>query len=211
MIDDIAELVKNLRLQHYVLFGHSAFGMVALEFAKRHPSLLQGIIMVGTPLNSNLEVSRLNNEYFEIHADSERKKIDAERHAEFIKEDLTLLDPSSKFLRGYIWRDAPRYWHNPTFDCTPLWEGIILDDVINHFFSNILPATDVRRGLETIQCPIFLAAGMSDYDCCPWVWSEIENLPSKMTISRFLKSGHYPNYEEETLFDERIASWMKKL
>jgi hypothetical protein len=72
-------------------------------------SLLKGIIMVGTPLNSNLEVSRLNNEYFDTHADSVRKQIDAERRAEFIKEDLTLLDPSSKFLRGYIWRDASRY------------------------------------------------------------------------------------------------------
>lgn len=209
IIDDIAELARSLKLNSFLLFGHSAFGIVALEFAKKYSSFLKGIVMVGTPLNSNREVAAYNNSIFEKHADSHRQKIDSERRKQFSKENSTFLNYSQKFLREYTWRDAPRYWHNPAFNCSPLWEGIILNEVLNHFFEDILPKTDVKIDLEKIQCPIFLAAGMSDYDCCPWTWSEIENMPPKLTISRFYKSGHYPNYEEEDLFDEQIETWMK--
>lgn len=211
IIDDIRELAESLKISSFVLFAHSAYGIVALEFAKKYPSALKGIIMVGSPVNSNPEVAYHNNCYFESHASMERKKIDSERRTKFAREDLEKLDFSAKFLREYIWRDAARYWHDPSFDCTDLWQGVIVDEVLNHFFTNILPKNNAQKGLDKIKCPIFLAAGMSDYDCCPWMWSEIENPPSKLVVSRFEKSGHYPNYEEEQLFDERIASWIKEI
>lgn len=209
ILDDIFEMGKNLGLSSYVLFGHSAYGIVAMEYAKKFADSLEGIIMVGTPVNSNSEVAQVNDEYFKMHADPQRKEIDAARRAEYLKEDLSKLDISSKFLKSYIWRDGSRYWHQPAFDCTPLWEGIIVDDVLNHFFADILPKVDVRKGLETIAVPTFLAAGLSDFDCCPWDWLKIGKLPQKLTVSLFSNSGHYPNYEEEKLFDERIISWKK--
>jgi pimeloyl-ACP methyl ester carboxylesterase len=130
IIEDIFQLGEELGLAHYMVFGHSAFGIVVLEFAKKYPSKLKGIIMVGTPVNSSPAVAHQNDLYFQEHASIERKKIDRERRDQFAHEDLTFLTPSQKFLRGYIWRDGPRYWHDPAFDCTPLWEGILVDEVI---------------------------------------------------------------------------------
>lgn len=209
ILDDIAELAENLKLSSYTLFAHSAYGIVALEFAKQHPPSLAGVIMVGTPLNSNSEVAADNNQCFELNADPNRKKIDLERQIKFSKKNLEKLDPTTQFLQTYIHRDAPRYWHDPSFDCTPLWEGIPINtELLNHFFSTVLPKCDVRIGLENIDCPVFLAAGMSDFDCCPWVWSEIHNPPTKLIVSKFEKSGHYPHYEEASLFDERIHAWL---
>jgi hypothetical protein len=49
---------------------------------------------------------------------------------------------------------------------------------------------------------------MSDYDCCPWTWFDLSPLPPKMVVSRFEKSGHYPHYEEQELFDERVEQWL---
>jgi proline iminopeptidase len=133
-----------------------------------------------------------------------------ERRRQWAQEDLAHLDVSARFLREYIWRDGPRYWHDPEFDCTALWQDIEIDETLAHLFANILPSNDIEKGLHEIRCPIFLAAGESDYDCCPHIlWPQIKNLPRRMEISFFKQSGHYPNYEESELFDQRVTEWVK--
>ncbi|OJX09861.1 MAG: hypothetical protein BGO77_05455 [Caedibacter sp. 37-49] len=211
ILEDIKAWAEALELQKYALFGHSAFGIVALEFAKKYPDLVTHVIMTGTPINSNAQVAALHNEIFQTQADETRKRIDTERRAQVAKEDLTSLSSSERFLREYIYRDAPRYWHIPDYDCSHLWEGIVLDRLIDKFFTDILPSIDVREHLETIPTPIFLAAGVSDYDCCPWLWKDLPNLPSKMTIQSFENSGHWPQYEEANLFNQRIVEWLNRL
>jgi proline iminopeptidase len=211
IIDDIADLANSLNLPQFFIFGHSAYGIVALEFAKKYPNRVLGIIMSGTPPNCNAEVEAINNDYFEKHADVNRKIIDVQRREQFAKEDLQNLSVSDRFLKKYIWRDAPRYWHIPDFDCSDVWHDIILDDVIDYFFSVIMPNVDVKKDLEKVNNPIFLAAGNSDYDCCPFLWRYIENLPKRMVISEFKNSGHWPHYEEHELFDQRIENWLNQL
>jgi len=92
-----------------------------------------------------------------------------------------------------------------------LWRGINLDRLLVRLFSDILPGTNVLNGLENINEPIFLAAGVSDYDCCPWLWKEVKNLPENFTISIFNKSGHWPHYEEPELFDARVKQWIETI
>lgn len=208
IIEDIKTMGEALKLNRYVIFAHSAYGIIALEFAKKYPHLAAGIIMVGTPVNSNNTVAEKHNLIFQQTADQRRKSIDSERRAQIEKEDLSQLTSSGRWLREYVYRDAPRYWHIPDFDCTDLWEGITLDRLFIRLFSNILPNTDVLKGLEHVKDPIFLAAGISDYDCCPWLWNEVPNLPKNFTISTFSESGHWPHYEEPTLFDAAIKKWI---
>lgn len=210
ILKDIAEIAKNLKLSKFFIFGHSAYGIIALEFAKKYPELVMGIIMSGTPPNSNQQVAEANNAYFEKHASEDRKAIDAQRRIEFSTEKISHLSPAEQFKIGYVFRDAPRYWHVPNFDCSQLWEDITIDhNIFNSLFTKILPAIDVRNNLEEIGCPIFLAAGDSDFNCCPFQWSNIENLPKNMIISQFKESGHWPHYEEQDLFDQRVEYWLK--
>jgi proline iminopeptidase len=211
IVDDIAELATNLNLSKFFIFGHSAYGIIALEFAKKYPQLVLGIIMSGTPPNSNQQVAETNNAYFEKHASANRKKIDKERRAEFSEEKLMHLSPSEKFKMEYTWTHGPRYWHIPDFDCSDLWQGITIEHkIFNNLFSKILPSIDVRNNLDQIDCPIFLAAGDSDFNCCPFLWNSIQNLPKNMVISQFKESGHWPHYEEQSLFDQRIEAWLKQ-
>ncbi|HLB94138.1 MAG TPA: hypothetical protein VJJ81_02730 [Candidatus Babeliales bacterium] len=166
--------------------------------------------MVGTPPNANAQVAARNKAYFATHAEPERKRIYTQRAAEIAKEDLSKLNYAERFLRQYIYGSAPIYWHIPDFDCSELWHDIIVDEILNHLFNTIFPQTDVMQNLTKVTCPIVLAAGKSDYDCCPWTWQEIPNLPPKMVISEFTKSGHYPQYEEQALFDQRLITWAKQ-
>lgn len=210
IIDDIKAMVDALNLKQFVIFGHSAYGIVALEFAKKYPNVASGIIMVGTPVNSNQEVGVKNNLIFQKTADEKRKLIDFERRAQVAKEDLSQLTLSERWMREYIYRDAPRYWHIPDFDCTELWRGVLPDKLLLKLFTDILPETEVLTGLEKIEEPIFLAAGTSDYDCCPWMWQEVPNLPKNFMVSVFNNSGHWPHYEEAKLFDMRIEQWLSE-
>lgn len=127
IIEDIKELGEALKLEHYIIIGHSAYGIVALEFVKKYPNLASAILMIGTPLNSNLEVAAQNNAIFKKLADTNRKAIDTKRRDEVSKENLSLLSPGDRFLREYIYRDAPRYWHIPDYDCSNFWKGIVPD------------------------------------------------------------------------------------
>lgn len=209
IVDDIKALGDALNLKKYVIFGHSAYGIIALEFAKKYPNVASAFIMVGTPVNSNLEVAKQNDFIFQQLADQKRKLIDAERREQIAKEDLTKLTSAQRWIREYVYRDAPRYWHVPDFDCTQLWKDIALSSLLVRLFSDILPTVNVLKGLEKLHEPIFLASGISDYDCCPWLWKEVPNLPRNFTISTFDKSGHWPHYEESQLFDQRVSEWIR--
>ena len=86
-----------------------------------------------------------------------------------------------------------------------------MSETIHYFFSTLTPSTDTTQNLQKVICPVFLAAGVDDYDCCPIFWKTVPQLPPRMTISMFEKSGHWPHYEEANLFDERIAQWLTQL
>lgn len=208
IIDDIKLLAESLNLKKYYIFAHSAYGIIALEFAKKYPNHAAGIIMVGTPVNSNSKVLEENNLIFNKLADEERRRIDQERRAQIAKEDMSSLTAAQRWLREYVYRDAPRYWHIPDFDCTQLWEGISLDRLLIRLFEDILPKTDVLLNLEKVKTPVYLAAGVSDYDCCPWMWEQVPNLPKNFNITLFNQSGHWPHYEEAEFFDESVKKWV---
>lgn len=211
IIDDIKALGDALKLKQYIIFAHSAYGIIALEFAKKYPDIAKGIVMVGTPVNSNQKTLEINNSLFNQLAEPTRKAIDQKRREELKKEDLSQLTLQQRWLREYIYRDAPRYWHIPDFDCAELWEGVHLDKTFIKLFEEILPKTDVLQSLEKIRTPIFLAAGKSDYDCCPWMWKEVKNLPSRFIVGDFTQSGHWPHYEEADKFDHEIINWTQSL
>jgi pimeloyl-ACP methyl ester carboxylesterase len=46
--DDVSELLRQLETGPVVLVGHSMGGYVALAFARRHPEMLRGLVLVGT-------------------------------------------------------------------------------------------------------------------------------------------------------------------
>lgn len=49
MAEDIAAVADSLKLDKFVLVGHSMGGSVAIEYASRHPERVAALVMVGTP------------------------------------------------------------------------------------------------------------------------------------------------------------------
>lgn len=115
-----------------------------------------------------------------------------------------------RFQIEYIYRDAPKYWAQADFDCSDLWKGILPPPEFIPLFNTLLPSIDVKVDLDKLQCPVYLAAGTLDYDCCPWVWESLTQKYAKLYVEKYEHSGHYPHYEEQALFDKQILRWLKK-
>lgn len=52
--DDVAGLIRRLRLDRPVVVGHSLGGMVAIQLAARHPEIVRGLALLATTLNAGI-------------------------------------------------------------------------------------------------------------------------------------------------------------
>ena len=66
------------------------------------------------------------------------------------------------------------------------------------------------QAMKTIQCPIFLALGRYDYFNPPHLWESYRTYASDLTIRVFEKSGHTPQFEEQTFFDQELLKWLEQ-
>jgi pimeloyl-ACP methyl ester carboxylesterase len=213
--DDMIAIARQLNIREYILFGHSAFGLVSIEIAKKDP-FVSGVILVGSPTASNEEVGIQADNYFKSHADSDRKENDRGRKEYYLKNRKP--NDSLLSLEAYTSLSA-RYWADYSINDTILkkvWHGMRYEaELSEHFFSNILPSCHLLKDIEKVKCPVFLAGGKYDFDCIPlelWKTKEVINIFRKqLKIVEFLNSGHWPHFEETELFDHNVEQWIKHL
>jgi len=110
--------------------------------------------------------------------------------------------------------DAARYWKDfnlshDFFEC--LWKDIqVDDDIINHFFSDLLPTYNVTDKIDQILVPVVLFAGQLDFDSAPLMqWNALPK-PANFTIIDCGETGHWPQLENPTLFASAFRSWLKE-
>ncbi|MBY0461572.1 MAG: alpha/beta hydrolase [Alphaproteobacteria bacterium] len=212
---DIQSIADQLKLDKYVIFGHSCYGLVALETVKSDQRI-KGVIMAGTPTAWNPAHNQKAQQYFKETADEGRKENDRQRRAHFQK--IKKPDEHLLTIDGYI-SETSYYWADYNLDddiIRKTWEGINPDEqIVGHFFDNVLPNFSIENNIEKVQCPVFLAGGLYDFDCIPlllWKSEKVaRDLSDKLTLLECLKSGHWPHFEEPEFFDEGLAQWLKKI
>jgi proline iminopeptidase len=211
IVDDIATLLLELKLEKVVLLAHSCFGICALEVAKRPIPQLQGIMLVASPPCWNQESIAFANAHFEKQASPERKANDAARKAHF--EKIRGPFESELSLNSYEACSA-RYWgdFNISQDLLiKLWENITPEEAItNHFYLHLLPQHNLAAQIEKIQVPVVLAAGHFDFDSAPLeLWKPFPK-PSRFTFIDCGEVGHWPHIENANHFDTEIEKWIKE-
>ena len=75
LIDDIEQVRKFIGFDKIAVLGHSAYGLLAFEYARRHPAHVTHIIMHGTAPYEGARLQKASDEYWESHASKERKEI----------------------------------------------------------------------------------------------------------------------------------------
>lgn len=186
------------------LLGWSILSLVAIDFAKAYPASLSRLILVGGVARMGAPDDR----YWEMVASAERKARLAENQARLDRSALAALPPGRAKTLEYA-ANGPRYWYDPTFDCAPLyaddeWDLAFWDRLVQELRPRHLD-TSAIAGVAT---PTFLAQGVWDFACLPPPWHEVRPTFRDCTYHAFERSGHYPFYEEQELFDAKLIAWL---
>jgi proline iminopeptidase len=139
-LDDIERLSDHLGVERAVFMGHSHHGNLALAYASRHPDRVSHLVLIGTPPLAVADVLQAAAQYWEEHATPGRKA--------WLHRNLAALDAAadshvtsaSAFVARYV-AEGPRYWHDPTFDSSWLWQDVPIQmDVVRVFRQFLLEA-----------------------------------------------------------------------
>ncbi len=206
LMKEIEAVRQALNLDELAVLGHSACVPIALEYTIRYPSRTSHLIM--TPNSGPKWDPEYHSEHrtrhWEMYASEERKKI-LEKNLEELGE-ISFFDDFSRTYVAY----GPRYWFDPYFDASHIWEGITLNSkAIKHVFQNVYAGYDATPRLSEINCPVLLIGGLYDFSCPPSLWDDYRDRFSDCTYVLFEDSGHNPMYEIPEKFDKLLVDWIK--
>jgi pimeloyl-ACP methyl ester carboxylesterase len=99
------------------------------------------------------------------------------------------------------------YFRDSVYDVTSTFRNIQrITKGWDHFFTTMLDY-DIAR--SEIKVPVFLSLGAYDFMTPQFLWDDYINKLPSMTVNRFKKSGHFPQVEEQELFDYQLLDWLK--
>jgi proline iminopeptidase len=207
-INDIECLRKKLGYDKVAILGHSAHGLIAIEYSKLYPDNTSYLILIGTPPYFNRDFHTGKEKFWDANASSERKeKYQQKWNKEKRKIINRFLPDDEKFKIKMVAR-SPQRWYDLDFDPTYLWEDVeINSEIMNHFISNVTMDYSLPASIET---PTFIAQGKYDFAIPYITWTEERRSKfTSLSFNIFEKSSHFPQMEQQELFDEKIIEWIE--
>jgi proline iminopeptidase len=212
LLDDMDGLRQGLGLDQIGVIGHSGHSVLALAYAARFPERVSGVIVVGGMPTFFPDLRQQIAAYWDVAASPERKTRVAENHAKLTDEMLARLTPSDRLAVTYA-ADAPQYFYDTTYDCTPLWEGHVdYSPALHERFWGVggqFETFDPAVSFPRISAPVFIAHGVFDFSVPPTIWIGMKEKLPKYTYRAFERSGHYPQLEERAAFTDAVAAWLQ--
>jgi proline iminopeptidase len=206
IVDDIEILRKKLGYDKIYVLGHSIIGLIALEYGRKYPQNTVGVIMINTPPYFHNDYMDFVWSNFKENASEGRRRIyemNNEKLKKMNKDSLTGTDIAILEETANV----PVKWRDSVYNITPLIHNIQVNtEGWNHFFSFI---QDYIITKSEIKVPIFLSLGSFDFIVPQSLWDEFINKFPTLTVKRFKKSGHFPQVEEQELFDHQLLDWIK--
>jgi proline iminopeptidase len=211
LLDDIEHIRQALGVKKCMIIGHSAHGLLALEYAKKYSRHVSHVVMIGISPNLGPEHAAMAQRNWDESVWPERKAALAERIRQFPDVELAELPVAERFVKWNV-RRAPQSWFDYNFDSSSLWQGISPNmPLLDFFYGVALRDLDITKGLETLDVPVFLALGRFDYIIAPsGCWNSLRPKFKDLTVKVFERSGHSPQYEEAPLFNNELLAWLQE-
>lgn len=202
-VADIELARQQLGLERFVMVGHSIHGLVALAYAAKYPEHVTHVIAIGglpslPPNGDSVRAYRA-------------RQFSAGRQAQHTKnrlalDSLTRAHPGRRVVASYIANGAV-YWADSTFDSTPLWNGVMINDTLVTDLQTTPFQWDLSGAPVTV--PAFVALGVHDYAVPPSVWEGVRTPFASLTIRVFDRAGHTPQYENAAEFDREVMRFLR--
>jgi len=205
---DLEEVRRTLGLEKIAVLGHSIHGTLALEYARRYPDHVSHVIAIGAlPVEIN-ELIVPSEEYWTSNASEERERCMQKNWEQLGFDALSRMPPGEAMIKSFI-RDGPKYWYDPEYDASWLWDGIEFNiEMTDHVWGRMFNGYDISRQTARITAPVFFALGRHDYIVPYAIWDERRELFPHLSYHLFDKSGHTPQLEEARLFDQKLIEWI---
>ncbi|MBM3197612.1 MAG: alpha/beta hydrolase [Chlamydiae bacterium] len=209
LLDDIEHVRQELGLKKCIVVGHSAHGLLALEYAKKYKKHVFGAVIIGMPPHMRPDHIAMAQNNWEDSVWPERKAA-FDRNMKLMPDEKLNQLPRDEWFLQMNFRNSPKSFYDYNFDSTHLWQGVkpnthVLDQMYLKFASEI----DVSQGLESLDLPVLLAYGRFEFLVAPvHSWDPLCSKFKNLTVRIFEKSAHSPQYEEAELFDAELLKWM---
>ena len=201
--DDIERIRAATGLDRPIVVGQSQHGYMALEYARRYPDRVRGVVVVAI---APPEYEEDGATFFERDASPQRRAADARiRASRHAPEHVAT---SRDFIDRYLANEA-YWWYDPEADHSYLWEGV----EINVGVMNQVWADDAFGGfrLEPSDTPTFLALGRYDYFNPYYSWDPYRPLFSNLRSRLYERSAHQPPNEQPDEFTADVVDWARTL
>ena len=206
--DEIEEMRKALKLEKFVIIGHSIYGNVVIEYARKYPEHLSHIVAIANP--PQYASKSYSDALAEFRKTAEPERLEKlEKNWEMKKDSIDKLPPREKFIATYV-TNGPLYWYDFNFDCSALWKNVPVNiEPLNALFQKAYANYDISSNSTLIKQPVLVILGKYDFLVPHFMWdSSKPNIPH-LTVKIFNKSGHSPQFEEPALFNQTLLNWVK--
>jgi len=204
--DDIEALRSHLAIDKWVVLGHSFQAQIALAYAQKYPTRTSRLVLVDGLPYSGPDFSEIAEKFWAEQASESRKERHAANRAAMASQ-LATAPPNRRFVVNYI-ADAARFWADPTFDSTPLWEGVKVGPAFGRAFALVPSRRQVRAILEDLDAPTLLIQGELDFAVPHVAWEELIQGLSGISYVLLEGVGHNPMTEAPRRFDRALADWL---
>ncbi len=211
LLDDLEHVRQKLSLKKCIVIGHSAHGLLALEYAKKYKEHVSHVVMIGMPPHMKPDLVAVAQRNWD-ESDWPERKAAFERNMKLMPDEELNQLPRDQWFLKMNFRNVPKSWYDYNFDSTPLWEGVkpnthVLDQMYLRFAREI----DVSQGLESLDLPVLLAYGRFEFLVAPaHSWDPLRPKFKDLTVRIFEKSAHSPQYEQPDLFDAELLKWLRE-
>lgn len=207
--DDVERVRQALALGDVIVIGHSVHATVALEYARRYPEHVRGVVAIGgSPSSDGLEAA--SDRYWEAEASEARKELLTRKRAELTPELRATLSSAALFVREYV-AGGPALWYDPIYDASWLWEDVVPDMPVLERLGELFDPYDLAQGPVQISVPVLIAQGRYEFGAPYSFWEEHRHKLPRHKLVVFDRSAHTPPLEEPEQFDQTLVGWLQGL
>lgn len=201
LADDLEAIRSDLGVERVAVLGHSILGVLAIEYSRRCPESVSGVIAVGTPPKGDMTwLAAAAAEFFDRDASDDRKQV--------LRKNLSAL-PQGASMGRVVTAQTPLRFFDSRLDATSLFaEADLKPALLGHVMGDWTHGWDVRTDAASTRTPLLLIHGRYDYTVPYTLWRGVrEKLPSA-TLRIFDRSGHHPFFEEPQAFTAAVTDWI---
>lgn len=204
LADDLEAIRADVGVERIAVLGHSILGALAIEYGRRRPQSVWGVIAVGAPPRGDLaQVAAAAAAFFERDASNERRQV--------LRDNLARL-PAGAPPGETLYAQTPMRFFDPRRDAAPLFAGSVLrPKLLQHLMGPLTRDWDLAAGAASYPVPLLVAHGRFDYVVPHFLWQDLAGTIPGATLRIFERSGHQPFCEEPEAFAAAVAEWMGRL